>query len=74
MSRHHFSFQFLSVNAGWLCVIALLWGFTNPFIKRAGSGIESIKKENYVSQFLAELKSLFTKWKVSKTIMRWSEI
>jgi hypothetical protein len=61
------------VNAVWLCVVAFLWGFTNPFIKRAGSGIESVKKENYVSQFLAELKFLFTNWKVSKT-MRGSEI
>jgi hypothetical protein len=56
------------VNAVWLCVVAFLWGFTNPFIKRAGSGIESVKKENYVSQFLAELKFLFTNWKVSKTM------
>ena len=51
------------VNAMWLCIVAFLWGFTNPFIKRAGSGIESIQKENYVSQFFAELKFLFTNWK-----------
>ena len=63
-------FQFQPVNAVWLCIVAFLWGFTNPFIKRAGSGIESIKKENHVSQFFAELKFLFTNWKVSKPV-RW---
>ena len=60
-----FYFSLLSVNAAWLCLVAFLWGFTNPFIKRAGSGIETIKKGNHVSQFLAELRFLFTNWKVS---------
>lgn len=51
------------VNALWLCTVALLWGFTNPFIKQGGAGIERISTGNRVTQFLAELKFLFTNWK-----------
>ena len=64
-----FFFHFISVNAAWLCLVAFLWGFTNPFIKQAGSGIEAIKKGNHVSQFLAELGFLFTNWKVRQLVL-----
>ena len=56
---------YVLVNALWLCTVALLWGFTNPFIKQGGAGIERISTGNRVTQFLAELKFLFTNWKVS---------
>ena len=56
------------VNAFWLCLVALLWGFTNPFIKKSGAGIENIETRNYVTQFFAELKFLFTNWKVGELI------
>lgn len=63
MTAQTYHLPFL-VNAFWLCVVAALWGITNPFIKQAGKGIETIKKKNYISQFFAELKFLFTNWKV----------
>ncbi|CAH1774456.1 unnamed protein product, partial [Owenia fusiformis] len=44
-----------SRDALWLTVVAMLWGCTNPLLKRGGEGIENIKKKSAVSQFLAEL-------------------
>ncbi|XP_064158692.1 transmembrane protein 234 [Anguilla rostrata] len=42
-----------------LVLVALLWGGTNPFLKRGTEGIEEVKKGNAVLQFLGELKFLF---------------
>ncbi|XP_033116512.1 transmembrane protein 234-like [Anneissia japonica] len=47
----------------WLTFVAVLWGGTNPFIKKGGAGIEEIKERNAIRQFLAELKFLFFNWK-----------
>ena len=46
----------------WLTVVALLWGVTNPLIKKGGKGIEKIRKPNFVSQTLAEVWFLITNW------------
>ncbi|XP_071222753.1 transmembrane protein 234-like [Salvelinus alpinus] len=40
-------------------VVAVLWGCTNPYLKRGTEGIEHVKKENKFNQFLAEVKFLF---------------
>lgn len=50
--------------AVWLTAVAVLWGSTNPFIKRGSKGIEDIKRPSAVSQFCAELWFLLTTWKV----------
>ncbi|XP_010877854.1 transmembrane protein 234 [Esox lucius] len=42
-----------------LVLVAVLWGCTNPFLKRGTEGIEQVKKENTFLQFLAEVKFLF---------------
>ena len=47
----------------WLVVVSALWGGTNPLIKRAGSGVENIRKSTAVAQFLAELKFLVFNWR-----------
>nr|XP_054771964.1 transmembrane protein 234-like [Lytechinus pictus] len=52
-----------SLAALWLVVVAILWGGTNPFLKREGAGIESVKHKNAVVQFLFEMKHLFLNWK-----------
>lgn len=49
-------------HAVWLTVVAIIWGATNPLIKRGSAGIENIKCSNRVLQFLAELKFLACKW------------
>ena len=45
-------------------VVAVLWGATNPFLKKGTEGIERVKKGNIILQFLAEVKFLFLNFKV----------
>ncbi|XP_044023698.1 transmembrane protein 234 [Siniperca chuatsi] len=42
-----------------LLLVSVLWGCTNPFLKRGTTGIENVTKTNRVSQLLAEVKFLF---------------
>ncbi|CAF0735260.1 unnamed protein product [Brachionus calyciflorus] len=39
---------------------ALLWGITNPFIRKGSSGLENINSDNYFKRILLELKFLFS--------------
>ncbi|KAJ3613434.1 hypothetical protein NHX12_019683 [Muraenolepis orangiensis] len=41
-----------------LVLVAVLWGCTNPFLKRGTEGIENVKKTNKVLQVLAEVQFL----------------
>jgi len=45
-----------------LVVVALLWGTTNPLMKRGGQGIENTRATNRLSQLFMELKFLALKW------------
>ena len=54
-----------SADSLWLCIVAILWGVTNPFIKKGGKGIEEIKRDGAVMQFFAELRFLVSNWKVT---------
>ena len=58
----------------WLVCVAALWGATNPLIKEGGRGIETIKKDGAVWQFLAEIKFLFLNWKVSRYTIMYSPV
>lgn len=52
-------------------LVAVLWGVTNPFMKKGGEGIEKIQQSNLILQFLAELRYLFVNWQVgSKTSLQ----
>ncbi|XP_039596717.1 transmembrane protein 234 [Polypterus senegalus] len=42
-----------------LLLVALLWGGTNPFLKKGTRGIEQVQKSNPIIQLLAEIKFLF---------------
>ncbi|KAI4803733.1 transmembrane protein 234 [Gymnodraco acuticeps] len=42
-----------------LLLVSVLWGCTNPFLKRGTEGIEHVQHNNRVSQLLAEVKFLF---------------
>ncbi|KAM8917544.1 transmembrane protein 234 [Spinachia spinachia] len=42
-----------------LLLVSLLWGCTNPFLKRGTEGIEHVRHDNRLSQLLAEGKFLF---------------
>lgn len=39
--------------------MSVLWGCTNPFLKRGTEGIENVTKTSRVAQVLAELRFLF---------------
>uniref|UniRef100_A0A3B3BVL9 Transmembrane protein 234 n=1 Tax=Oryzias melastigma TaxID=30732 RepID=A0A3B3BVL9_ORYME len=47
-----------------LVVVSVLWGCTNPFLKRGTEGLEKVTQPNRVSQILAEIKFLFMNFKV----------
>ncbi|XP_041069383.1 transmembrane protein 234 isoform X2 [Carcharodon carcharias] len=46
-----------------LLLVALLWGGTNPFLKRGTEGIEKVRSRNFVIQLFAEMKFLFLNYK-----------
>ncbi|KAL2098939.1 hypothetical protein ACEWY4_005419 [Coilia grayii] len=52
-----------AVEVCCLLVVAVLWGATNPFLKKGTEGIERVKKGNVILQFLAEVKFLFLNFK-----------
>lgn len=47
-----------------LLLVAILWGGTNPFLKKGTEGIEGVQRNNKLLQFLAEVKFLFLNFKV----------
>ncbi|XP_060781204.1 transmembrane protein 234 [Neoarius graeffei] len=42
-----------------LLLVSALWGATNPFLRKGTEGIESVRKGDKISQFLAEIRFLF---------------
>ncbi|XP_034432825.1 transmembrane protein 234 isoform X1 [Hippoglossus hippoglossus] len=42
-----------------LLLVSVLWGCTNPFLKRGSAGIEDVSGSSRTSQLLAEVKFLF---------------
>ncbi|XP_017269465.1 transmembrane protein 234 [Kryptolebias marmoratus] len=42
-----------------LLLVSVLWGCTNPFLKKGSEGIENVTKTSKVSQLLAEVRFLF---------------
>ncbi|GAB6026132.1 hypothetical protein CHUAL_012330 [Chamberlinius hualienensis] len=52
-----------AVSIGSLVVVSILWGFTNPLMKKASVGIEDVKRNNRIAQFLAEVKFLLFNWR-----------
>uniref|UniRef100_A0A8C3A2B0 Transmembrane protein 234 n=1 Tax=Cyclopterus lumpus TaxID=8103 RepID=A0A8C3A2B0_CYCLU len=49
----------LAVELLGLVLVSVLWGCTNPFLKRGAEGIEHVRHSDRVSQLLAEVKFLF---------------
>ncbi|RNA02988.1 transmembrane protein -like [Brachionus plicatilis] len=44
---------------------SLLWGITNPFIRKGSIGLEKIKADNFVTKSYLEFKYLFTNLNVN---------
>ncbi|KAK9729405.1 hypothetical protein K7432_000284 [Basidiobolus ranarum] len=49
-------------NAIGFFLVAICWGFTNPFIKRGSKGLENLQKDTFLKQTLAEIWFLITRW------------
>lgn len=47
----------------YLTFVALLWGVTNPFIKKGAKGLENVKASSKFGQFFKELGFLVTQFK-----------
>ena len=56
----------LSADAFWLCFVSMLWGSTNPLIRKGSKGIEDIHRAGRIRQFLAEIIFLASNWKVRR--------
>lgn len=50
-------------NAFWLFFVSLLWGSTNPLIRKGSKGIEEIHRSSRIQQFFAEVIFLASNWK-----------
>ncbi|MEQ2269959.1 hypothetical protein XENORESO_012878 [Xenotaenia resolanae] len=46
-----------------LVLVSLLWGCTNPFLKKGSEGIENVTESNRVSQLFVEIKFLLLNMK-----------
>ncbi|XP_038650694.1 transmembrane protein 234 isoform X1 [Scyliorhinus canicula] len=53
----------ISVEVCCLLLVALLWGGTNPFLKKGTEGMEKVQSRNFVIQLFAEMKFLFLNYK-----------
>ncbi|XP_061599877.1 transmembrane protein 234 [Cololabis saira] len=42
-----------------LVLVSVLWGCTNPFLKRGTEGMEDVRKPSRLAQILADVKFLF---------------
>ena len=54
----------LSDQAAMFVCVSVLWGGTNPFMKKAGTGVESVKSGSKAMQTMKELYFLFRRWQV----------
>ncbi|XP_066591950.1 transmembrane protein 234 homolog [Prorops nasuta] len=50
-------------SVAYLTIVALLWGITNPLIKRGANGLERIESFTLYDQILKEAYFLITNWK-----------
>lgn len=50
------------VHSLWLIAVAALWGFTNPFLKKGGKGIERVQSSSRLLQVFHELLFLVFNW------------
>ena len=52
-------------HALWFVAVAVIWGSTNPFLKRGSLGIEKIKQHHIALQLFAELQFMILNWRYS---------
>lgn len=47
----------------WLTLVGLLWGGTNPLIKKGAKGMEKVEGRNFITCFFKEIYFLLTNWR-----------
>ncbi len=52
----------------FIALTSIIWGVTNPFIRKASSGIEKVKEKQFFKRVLLEFKVLFTNISVTSLI------
>ncbi|XP_019696903.1 transmembrane protein 234 homolog isoform X4 [Harpegnathos saltator] len=57
------TFDFFIDSVIYLCLVAILWGVTNPFIKKGAQGLEDVKAMSVYGQFIQEILFLVTNLK-----------
>lgn len=50
------------VHSLWLIAVAVLWGATNPLMKKGSAGIENISCSSRIVQLLMEVQFLVLRW------------
>ena len=50
------------VQSLWFMAVALLWGATNPLMKKGSAGIENISCSSRILQLVMEVKFLALRW------------
>lgn len=55
---------FITDSVIYLCFVAIIWGVTNPFIKKGAQGLENVKAMSFYGQFIKEFVFLITNLKV----------
>lgn len=54
----------------WVIVVAMLWGCTNPLIKKFSSGVTDLPKDDSkIKNFLRELWFLYSNWKYTLSFL-----
>ena len=51
-----------------ILLVAIMWGATNPFIKRGSIGYNELKADSKLGQLWLEVRFLITRWQVSRII------
>ncbi|XP_075051313.1 transmembrane protein 234 isoform X2 [Mixophyes fleayi] len=46
-----------------LLLVSLLWGVTNPFLRRGAEGVESVREERKVRRLLCEARFLISNYR-----------
>lgn len=52
-----------------LLLVSVLWGCSNPLLKRGTQGLETVAETSRVSQLFAEIKFLFLNFRVNLEIL-----
>ncbi|KAG8224012.1 hypothetical protein J437_LFUL001089 [Ladona fulva] len=51
------------VSFAYLFGVGVLWGGTNPFLKKSTAGVDKIKYDSKIKTFFSEVKYFFCNWK-----------